>query len=141
MKMYMILLAIAMLLILLTGESFGDSMSHLDSAIERGKTNLMIAVNSDNYGLRASAVQILGELQCDNAVIPLMRILHTSIDENMRILAAHSLYKIQSPMGMFAVKQAIRFDKSDRVRKMCNNFYYDAIRSQVAAARPGTRLR
>jgi hypothetical protein len=135
MKLNMFLLAIAMILILLTGASFGGSMTHLDSAIERGETNLLIALNSDNYGLQASAAQILGDLKCDEAVIPLMRILHNSSDENMRVLAAYSLYKIQNPIGMYAVKQAIRFDNSSRVRKMCTNYYLDSMRKELAAAK------
>ncbi len=135
MKLNMFLLAIAMVLILLTGATFGGSMTHLDSAIEKGETNLLIAINSDNYGLRSSAAQILGDLKCDDAVIPLMRILHTSSDENMRILAAFSLYKIQNPKGLYAVRQAIRFDNSSWVRKMCTNFYMDTMKQEVAAAK------
>ena len=141
MKIYMFLLAIVMVLILLTGNSFGRSMTHLDSAIERGESNLLIGLNSDNYGLKASSAQILGDLKCDKAVIPLMRILHSSSDENLRILAAYSLYKIQNSMGMFAVKQAIRFDNSSRVRKMCNNFYMDTVKQEVAAAKQKAKIK
>ena len=141
MKIYMFLLAIAMILILLTGQSFSGTMTKQDSAIERGETNLMIALNSDNYGLKTSAAQILGDIKSDKAVIPLMRILHNSSDENMRVLAAYSLYKIQNRIGMYAVKQAIRFDDSKRVRKMCNNFYLDSIKQEVAAARQETEVK
>jgi len=141
MKIYMFLVVIAMIIILLTGESFGRTMTHLDSAIEKGETNLLIALHSDNYGLRASAAQILGDLKCDEAVIPLMRILHTSSDENMRVLAAFSLYKIQNPIGLFAVQQAIRFDNSSWVRKMCANYYYDTLRQEVAAARQKSKIK
>ena len=141
MKIYVFLLAIAMILILLAGESFGGTMTKQDSAIERGETNLMIAINSDNYGLKTSAAQILGDIKSDKAVIPLMRILHNSSDENMRVLAAYSLYKIQSRIGMYAVKQAIRFDDSRRVRKMCNNFYPDSMKQEVAAAKQETKLK
>jgi hypothetical protein len=101
----------------------------------------MIAINSDNYGLKTSAAQILGDIKSDKAVIPLMRILHNSSDENMRVLAAYSLYKIQNRIGMYAVKQAIRFDDSRRVRKMCNNFYLDSMKQEVAAAKQETKLK
>ena len=135
MKTYTFLLVIAMLLILLEGKVFGRSMTHSDSAIAGGEINLLIALNSDNYGLETSAAQILGDIKSDKAVIPLMRLLHTSKDENMRILAAYSLFKIQNPIGLFAVRQSIRFDNSERVRKMCNNFYYTAVRQEIAAAK------
>jgi hypothetical protein len=124
MKKYLIGLVIT--LILLTGESFAGRLTKKDSAIMRGEKNLLIGLNTDNYGLKSSAAQILGDIKSNKAVIPLMRILKSSDDENLRIIAAHSLYKIQSPMGMFAVRQAIRFDESARVRKMCLNFYLDS---------------
>jgi len=131
----MIILAMAIGLILFTGESFSSNMTKQDSAIKVGETNLLIALNSDNYGLKTSAAQILGDIKSDKSVIPLMRILHSSNDENMRILAAYSLCKIQNPMGLFAVKQAVRFDNSGRVRKICNNLYMSSIRPELFASK------
>ncbi len=85
--------------------------------------NLLVGLNSDNYGLRTSCAFMLGELKASNAVIPLMKMLHSEKSEDARIIAALSLYKIGNPVGIFAVKQAGRFDESERVRKMCSNFY------------------
>jgi predicted HAD superfamily phosphohydrolase len=133
MKKY--LLGFVVTLILLTGESFASSLTKKDSAIMRGEKNLLIAVNSNNYGLKSSAVQILGEIKSNKAVIPLMKILKSSDDESLRIVAANSLYKIESPMGMFAVRQAIRFDESYRVRKVCRNLYLDSGKQEIAAAK------
>ena len=96
MKKY--LLGIVITLVLFTGESFAGSLTKQDSAIKRGEENLMVAINTDNYGLKSSAVQILGDIKSKKAVIPLMKILKSSDDESLRIAAAHSLYKIQSPM-------------------------------------------
>jgi len=122
-------------LVLLSGESFASSLTNKDSAIMKGEKNLLIALNNDNYGLKSSAIQILGDIKSNKAVIPLMRILKSSDDENLRIIAAHSLYRIQSPMGMFAVRQAIRFDESGRVRKVCRNLYLDSEKQEIAAAK------
>ena len=133
MKRY--LLGFAVVLILFAGESFGSNMTKKDSAIMKGEKNLLIALNTLNYGLKASAVQILGDIKSEKAVIPLMRILKSSGDENLRIIAALSLYKIQDPMGMYAVRQAIRFDESARVRKLCLNFYLDSEKQEIAAAK------
>jgi hypothetical protein len=133
MKKY--LLGLVVTLVLLTGESFAGSLTKKDSAIIKGEKNLLVAINADNYGLKSSAVQILGDIKSKKAVIPLMKILKSSNDENLRIIAAHSLYKIQNPIGMFAVRQAIRFDESARVRKMCLNFYLDTEKQEFAAAK------
>jgi len=129
------LLGLVVTLVLLSGESFASNLTKKDSAIMKGEKNLLIAINTDNYGLKSSAAQILGDIKSKKAVIPLMKILKSSDDENLRIVAAHSLYKIASPMGMFAVRQAIRFDESSRVRKLCRNFYLDSEKQDIAAAK------
>jgi len=91
-----------------------------DSAIE----SLIVGVNSDNFGLRTSAAYMLGELKCEKAVIPLMRMLKSEEREDARIVAALALLKIGNAKGIFAIKQAIKFDDSDRVRRLCANFYH-----------------
>ena len=85
--------------------------------------SLLIGINSDNYGLRTSSAYLIGELKLSEAVIPLMRMLKNEIHEEARIMAALSLFKIGDARGIFAVKQAIRFDESQRVSKMCERLY------------------
>ncbi len=87
--------------------------------------NLMNGVNSGNQGLRMSSAYFLGELKSDEAVIPLMKILKSDENEEARIMAGLSLLKIKDSRGIFAIKQAIEFDGSERVRKMCSIFYQD----------------
>ena len=91
-----------------------------DSAIE----SLIMGVNSDNFGLRTSAAYMLGELKCEKSVIPLMRMLKSEEREDARIVAALALLKIGNAKGIFAIKQAIKFDDSERVRRLCANFYH-----------------
>jgi hypothetical protein len=88
-------------------------------------SNLMNGVNSGNKGLRMSSAYLLGELKSDEAVIPLMRILKSDGNEESRIMAGLSLLKIRDSRGLFAIKQAIKFDESERVRKMCSIFYQE----------------
>lgn len=90
-----------------------------DSAIE----SLLEGINSDNFGLKTSSAYMLGELKCEKAVIPLMRMLKSEDKESARIVAALALLKIGNEKGIFAIKQATRFDASNRVRKLCSNFY------------------
>jgi len=88
---------------------------------------LLAGIESSNKGLIVSSVQILGELNSDKAVIPLMKILHSNINDETKIAAALSLYKIGDARGIFAVKQAAKYDDSERVRKMCGNFYVSSL--------------
>jgi HEAT repeat protein len=90
-----------------------------DSAIE----SLIMGINSDNFGLRTSAAYMLGELKCEKGVIPLMRMLKSEDREDARIVAALALLKIGNSKGIFAIKQAVKFDDSERVRRQCANFY------------------
>jgi hypothetical protein len=85
--------------------------------------NLLEGIKSDNLGLKMSAAYFLGEYECSDAVIPLMRMLKSDDREEIRIAAALALYKINDDRGIFAVKQAIRFDDSERVKKICSNLY------------------
>jgi hypothetical protein len=84
---------------------------------------LLMGINSDNPGLKAGCIYMIGELGCDKGVVPLLHILHSNPSEEMRILAALSLYKIRDSRGIYAIKQAIKFDESDRVSRLCKTFY------------------
>ncbi len=90
-----------------------------DLAIE----NLLIGLDSDNIGLTSSSAFYLGELNSTEAVIPLMKILRNAEQEELRISAALALFKIGDARGIYAVKRAIIFDKSERVSNMCEKFY------------------
>jgi len=85
--------------------------------------NLLVGLTTDNIGLRVSAAYFLGEMKSDRAIIPLMKMLKSSSTEEERLIAALSLAKIKSEKGMFAVKQRIKYDDSERVQRMCGIFY------------------
>lgn len=85
--------------------------------------SLLQGLQSDNLGLQAGCTYMLGELCCGKSVIVLMDILHNNPSEEIRILAALSLYKIRDSRGIFAIKQEMKFDESERVRRMCEKFY------------------
>ena len=80
-------------------------------------------LNSDNLGLQAGCTYMVGELCCQRSVICLMKLLHNSSSEEVRILAALSLYKIGDSRGIYAIKQSIKFDESKRVKRMCEIFF------------------
>lgn len=115
--------------------SYGFDKSTLQNPVTRKAviTNLLIGLRSDNYGLRTGSAYMLGEIEANEAVIPLMKMLRTEKNEDGRIVAALALYKINDSRGDFAVRQAIKFDDSKRVRKMCTNFYNQILRDRFSA--------
>jgi len=94
--------------------------------------SLLEGLASENLGLKSSCAYMLGELKVTEAIIPLMKILHNEANEELRISAALALYKIGTPMSIYAVKQAGRFDVSKRVNKLANNFYTEYLREKLS---------
>lgn len=125
------LLLSVFLVLMITFSSFGIEKANpaKKNTINRNLviSNLINGINSDNQGLRMSSAYFLGEMKSDEAVIPLMKILKSDDNEESRIMAALSLIKIGDSRGVYAVKQAIKYDESERVNKLCLNFYRDYI--------------
>ena len=94
-------------------------------------SSLIEGLNSENLGLKSSSAYMIGELQLSKAVIPLMKILREDESDEMRIVAALALYKIGTPIAIHAVKQSIRFDDSERVSKLCANFYSEYLKIKL----------
>lgn len=115
-----LILVVLSVIIFTTTSSFAKGDSITDGTV----ASLIMGVNSDNFGLRTSSAYMLGALKCEKGVIPLMRMLKSEYREDARIVAALALLKIGNAKGIFAIKQAIRFDDSDRVRRLCANFYH-----------------
>ena len=92
---------------------------------------LIMGLESDNAGLKSSSAYMIGELQLDQATIQLLRVLRNEKNEDLRIAAALALYKIGSPVAIYAVKQASRFDDSERVSKHCASFYNEYQKNKI----------
>lgn len=88
----------------------------------QAEQNLLIGLASDNLGLQESAAYLLGEMNSDRAVIPLMQMLRSD-RESARIVAALALCRIGDARGVYAVKRASTFDESAQVRQRCAWFY------------------
>lgn len=96
-----------------------------DAKYDRAVQNLLVGIGdgNTNAGLRRSSIYMLGQLESKEAVIPLMRILHSCPDESSRTAAAWALCQIGDGRGEFAVKQAVRFDESSKVKMHCAWYY------------------
>lgn len=123
MKSPIILFAVSLFLIfsfqILPQETAVQNSKQMDACFESLKQGL----NSENLGLQAGCAYMVGEVNCPRSVVCLLSLLHNSTSEELRILAALSLYKIGDSRGIYAIKQSIKFDESKRVRRLCEIFY------------------
>ena len=124
MKTRVIILATALILMGLT-LTFGQSSynSGETQITKEAVNNYLKGLKSDNHGLRLSCAYFLGEYGISEGMVPLMNMLHNEKTESGRIMAALALTKLGSEMSIYAVKQASKFDKSERVRNLCIKFY------------------
>lgn len=135
-KLFVVLFVSLLLLVLIKPAIFaqsGVSPNKESFEVEQGTVESLIkGLSSDNAGLKSSCAYLLGDLKITQAIIPLMRVLRNDESEEVRISAALALYKIGTPMSINAVKQAIRFDESERVSKLASNFYSVYLRNKFS---------
>ena len=77
---------------------------------------LLKAMKDDNVGIRASAVQLLGERKVEEAVKPLAKMLKKEKHYGVRIMAALALYQIRTDEVLPILKERLRKDRSLTVR-------------------------
>lgn len=123
MKRQTILFAFSLLLLLTIQILPQEIANQNNSAKEACIETLLKGLQTENRGLQAGCTYMLGELCCDRGIITLLDILHNNPSEELRILAALSLYKIGDSRGIYAIKQSIKFDESERVSRLCDKFY------------------
>jgi HEAT repeat protein len=134
MKYLITTVSVLILIITLSTTAFsGDNPTKKYENSQNTVSSLIEGLKSDNTGLKTSCAYLLGELNVTEGIIPLMRLLRNDESDEVRICAALALYKIGTPISIFAVKQAIRFDESERVSKLAAKFYYDYLRSNQRA--------
>lgn len=128
MKRFTLIFA-SLIFFITSSNSFAENYSVKKDSFNRELVvkNLLVGIKSENYGLRTSSAFLLGELKADEAVIELLRMLHKEDSDDARILAALSLLKIEDSRGIYAIRQAVKFDKSERVRRICEKFYHHFI--------------
>jgi HEAT repeat protein len=85
--------------------------------------NLLYGLLTDNIGVQRSCALMLGKLQSESAVVPLMAIFANNSDENVRIAAAWALCNIGNQLGINAVKMAAKEDGSSKVQSICETYY------------------
>ena len=87
------------------------------------EANMLVGIKTDNTGLKTSCAYFLGEMKSDRAMIPLLRLVTNGKTEEARIIAALSLYKIKSKIGMYRLKHLVETDESELARRVFDRIY------------------
>lgn len=132
------LIFVSIISLLLHSTTFGTRLSNVDEPETTGynnytiltdeeyhqvEQNLLAGINSDNIGLQTSSAYFLGEMKSDRAMIPLLKLVQNGETEEARIIAALSLYKIESDIGMYRLKYLAETDESELARRVFGRIY------------------
>jgi HEAT repeat protein len=124
-----IVAVISLILLLVTGVNLNlfaqpNPISNVTNN-EYALDNLKSGINSDNDGVRKSAIYFAGKYRIEEAVNSLVERLEKEEDPSVRLLIAYSLYEIKDPEGMKAVKELSLKDDDIKVKKMSSNLYQE----------------
>lgn len=86
--------------------------------------NPIEGLKSNNPQIRFDSAYLLGELKKSSADIALMKTLREDEDQSVRIVAALSLIKMESPVGVHLVKRIAELSDCPRTCKILNKFYH-----------------
>jgi len=132
------LIFISIISLLLYSTTFGSKLSDVDEPEKTGynnytilsaeeyhqvEQNLLAGIKSGNIGLQTSCAYFLGEMKSDRALIPLLKLVKNGATEEARIIAALSLYKIESKIGMYNLKYLAETDESEIARRVFGRIY------------------
>jgi hypothetical protein len=96
--------------------------------------NLKAGINSENIGVRKSAVYFAGKYQITELVDCLVERLENETESSIRLLIAYSLYEIKDAEGMKAVKELSVLDKDAKVKRMSKNLYNEYLENTTTTA-------
>lgn len=102
---------------------FNDFSSFSEAKLSVIEENLICGLRSDNSGLQTSCAYFLGEMKSNKAMIPLLKLVKHGATEESRIIAALSLYKIHSKIGMRQLQGLAKSDESELVRNVFDRIY------------------
>jgi HEAT repeat protein len=87
--------------------------------------NLLNGINSDNEGLKRSAIYYAGKYKVDEAVDALVEQLEAETSTENKYLISLSLYLIGDNKGIEAVKKVAAFDNDPRAKRLAAAVYYE----------------
>ena len=89
------------------------------------KENLLKALNSDNDGVRKSAIYMVGSYKLAEFANVLVDRLEKENNESIRLLIAYALFETMDAEGLNAVKELANKDKSQKVRNISSLIYQE----------------
>jgi HEAT repeat protein len=103
--------------------TYNDFSVFSEEKYDQIEDNMLKGIKSDNTGLQTSSAYFLGEMKSDRAMIPLLRLVQNGETEEARIIAALSLYKIESNIGMYRLKYLAENDESELAKRVFDIIY------------------
>jgi hypothetical protein len=103
--------------------TYNDFTLFSEEEYDQIEANMLTGIKSDNTGIQTSCAYFLGEMKSDRAMIPLLRLVQNGGTEEARIIAALSLYKIESKIGMYRLKYLSETDKSELAKRVFGRIY------------------
>ena len=133
-----ITVVVALVLLLVLGvdlKLFAQSNSISDvTNNEYALDNLKSGINSENEGVRKSVIYFAGKYRIEEVVNCLVERLEMEEEPSVRLLIAYSLYEIQDPEGMKAVKELSMKDNDVKVKRMSSNLYEEYLNNSSTTA-------
>ena len=87
--------------------------------------NLVNGINSDNEGLKRSAIYYAGKYKVEESVDALVDQLEMETSTENKYLISLSLYLIGNYKGIEAVKKVAAFDNDPRAKRLAAAVYYE----------------
>ena len=103
--------------------TYNDFSVFSEDKYDQIEENMLTGIKSNNTGLQTSCAYFLGEMKSDRAMIPLLRLVKNGGTESARIIAALSLYKIESKIGMYRLKYLAESEESELARRVFDKIY------------------
>lgn len=121
-KLYFALVAI--LFVLLVTDSFGQNqkISNLSNH-KYALQNLEIGIQSDNEGVRESAIYFAGKYRFIDTEDALIKQLKVEKDSDLKVLIGLALFRMNSEKGMNALQVLAESDSNLKVRRMSKAIY------------------
>ena len=124
MKTYKGILTVVLLTAVLIGSGYAQKNSIKDvTANEYALQNLVAGIQSDNTGVKRSAIYFAGKYRIAEAEESLIAQLKEENDPSTRILIALVLYEMGSEEGLREVQNLSLNDEDAKVRRMATQIY------------------
>ena len=132
--------AAALLVMLLSSAVYSQTVSVKMNSIsditdnKHALENLTASIQSDNPGVKRSAIYLAGKYRIAEAENPLLNQLKVEKDPNTRILIALVLYEMGSEKGLSVVKALSETDENTKVRRMAAQLYSQYLMNDTESA-------